>query len=514
MKEDKTISELQVQLESANRQLLQAEASLAKETAARGVAEKRLVYVLTEAEGTKQEEERLLLLLDTLDAECFIKDRDGVYQYINRAFAEQFGVKREDVIGKDDMLVFGAETADMLQENDRRIMVSKKPEAVEEATTLQGDKFVVYLTNKTPIIDENGEVTGICGAGVDITYQKEIENQIRRSEEKYRNLVERISEAIYSVDNEGVITYVSPSIEELLGYSPSELIGEPITQYLQPEELPHLSSNLQRLSIGEIPGPSEYKTHTKTGETRWVRASSYPILQGDQVVGVQGVLADITDHKMAELQITQAATTAERERLARELHDSVTQTLYSVAAIAEALPRIWERNKEQARQGLSDLTTLTQAALAEMRTLLFELRPGALEKQNLAELIRQLAHGLMGRTRMPINLNLEGDCDISPDVQIALYRITQEALNNIVKHARADQAQISLECGPGIIKLRIKDNGVGFNPGSVTSHPLGLEIMRERSQDIGADFEIDSKPNIGTQVSVIWQTEQEGSRNE
>ncbi len=476
-----------------------------------GIPQQQIGVIRDIDERKQQEEENrsLLLLLDTLDGECFIKDKDGIYQYINKAFETQFGVKREDVVGKDDAYVFGPEAAVMLRENDQRIMAAKKSEAVEESTYLQGQKFVVYLTNKTPIFDDNGNVTGICGVGVDITDQKEIENKLRQSEEKYRNLVEQISEVIYSIDMDGVITYISPAVESFLGYSPSEVIGHSFNQFIASDDLPHASNRFNQLTSGVISGPNEYMALTKSGETRWMRASSQPVMDGDQVVGVQGVLADITSHKMTEMQITQAATSAERERLARELHDSVTQTLYSVAAITEALPRIWERNPEQARAGLDELTTLTHAAQAEMRTLLLELRPGALEKQNLAELLRRLAQGLIGRTRMPVNLSVDDDCSMPTDVRIALYRITQEALNNIVKHARASQAQVSLECETGLVKLLVSDDGVGFNPQSVTSHRLGLDIMRERAQDIGAVFEIVSRADHGTQITLLWQDQQD-----
>ena len=165
-----------------------------------------VIRVIDERVRQEEEKEKLFLLLDILDAECFIKDKDGIYQYIIRVFEEQFGVKREDVIGKDDIFVFGPETAAMLRENDRRIMASKKTEAVEESTILQGEKFVVYLTNKTPVMDENVEVTGIFGVGVDITYQKEIENQLRLSEQKYRVLVEQSHDVVYAVGVDGIIT--------------------------------------------------------------------------------------------------------------------------------------------------------------------------------------------------------------------------------------------------------------------------------------------------------------------
>ena len=180
-----------------------------------------------------------------------------------------------------------------------------------------------------------------------------------------------------------------------------------------------------------------------------------------------------------------------------------------MAAIADALPRIWERDQEQARKGLGDLTTLTNAALAEMRTLLLELRPETLEKQELPELLHQLSQGLMGRTSIQVSMNIDEHCFLPGEAKIALYRITQEALNNIIKHSRTISAQINLVCDGGLVKLNISDNGVGFNPLSVSVHRLGLDIMRERAQDIGAHFAIESQANQGTMISVVWQKEKD-----
>ena len=138
------------------------------------------IGVIRDVTARIQQEETtrsLMLLLETLDAECFIKDKDGIYQYINKAFERQFSVNRENAIGKGDAYVFGEETAAFLRENDLRIMASGETESLEESTTLKDGGYVVYVTIKTPITDANGQVSGICGVGINITRQKQIETK-------------------------------------------------------------------------------------------------------------------------------------------------------------------------------------------------------------------------------------------------------------------------------------------------------------------------------------------------
>jgi nitrate/nitrite-specific signal transduction histidine kinase len=199
------------------------------------------------------------------------------------------------------------------------------------------------------------------------------------------------------------------------------------------------------------------------------------------------------------------ATIEERQRLARELHDAVTQSLFSSSLIAEVLPRLFERNPEEGHKRLDELRQLTRGALAEMRTLLMELRPSALEEAELGDLLRQLREAFVGRSRIPVNFVVEGELDPPRDVKVGLYRIIQEALNNIVKHASASQVDLNLHCAPEGIELSIKDDGRGFDPSDVPFDHLGLGIMRERAQEIGAEIEINTAPGQGTQVSVTWK---------
>jgi signal transduction histidine kinase len=198
--------------------------------------------------------------------------------------------------------------------------------------------------------------------------------------------------------------------------------------------------------------------------------------------------------------------------------------LFSASLISEALPELWESDQEEGRQLLAELRRLSRGALAEMRTLLLELRPAVLAEANLAELLHQLGEAVAGRTGADVLVQVQV-CDrpsdqipvLSSDVRIALYRITQETLNNVVKHASAGRVAVRLRCNPpdaGVdgqqptwVALQVEDDGRGFDPGCVPPDRLGLGIIRERAQAIGADLEIESQPGQGTRVTVTWQEE-------
>ncbi len=205
-------------------------------------------------------------------------------------------------------------------------------------------------------------------------------------------------------------------------------------------------------------------------------------------------------------QAEQTAITAERNRLARELHDAVTQTLFSANLIADVIPRIWKRDPEEGMKNLEELRQLTRGALAEMRTMLLEMRPESLERADIKSLLTQLADAFIGRVRVPVSLVIEGDCELSQDVKIVFYRVAQEALNNIAKHSGARQVDVHLQCQPGQMRLMIKDDGLGFEPGSITPEHLGIAIMRERANSIGASLKIESQVGQGTTVELGWRS--------
>jgi signal transduction histidine kinase len=201
--------------------------------------------------------------------------------------------------------------------------------------------------------------------------------------------------------------------------------------------------------------------------------------------------------------VEETAAAAERSRLARDLHDAVTQTLFSASLIAEVLPRLWERNPAEGQRRLAEIRELTRGALAEMRTLLLELRPSALVEADLGDLLRQLAESITGRARIPVTVTLEGSCQEEPEVKVALYRVAQEALNNAAKHSEASRVQITLRCTSNLVELRVSDDGRGFDIESVPPDHLGLGIMQERAEAIGAKLSIQSQIGRGTEITTI-----------
>jgi nitrate/nitrite-specific signal transduction histidine kinase len=210
----------------------------------------------------------------------------------------------------------------------------------------------------------------------------------------------------------------------------------------------------------------------------------------------------------------ESAVAAERGRLARELHDSVTQTLFSANLIAGVLPMLWESDPAEGRERLGELHELTRGALAEMRALLLELRPAALVETPLPDLLRHLADAVAGRARLAVHLDAEDDVEVPAEVRIALYRIAQEALNNVAKHAGARSVWLTLRTlwslpeGEGRsrgVELRVMDDGQGFDPARVPADHLGLRIMRERIEGVGGDLRVTSAPDEGTLVCVVWR---------
>jgi len=364
--------------------------------------------------------------------------------------------------------------------------------------------------------------------------RRRAQESLREREARLRNLLDTMAEGVIRMDPQGRIVRANPAAERILGLTRSQSgsppYAEPDARLLRPdgtlmpeEEMPGNRSMREQRPVQDLLVAIQHPG----GSWNWLNVNTTPLLAKDgEVEGAVAVFVDITPLKTAQerleashanlekqveertgeltRQTAKLATTQERERLARELHDSVSQTLYSASLIAEATPRVWERDPEEGRRRLDEMRLIMRGAMAQMRTLLLELRPAALARGSLGDLLRQLAESIGGHEDSPVRVEINGDCTLPVDAKLALYRIAQEAMNNAVKHAGGGRVELSLCCGNGRVELSIRDDGPGFEPEKVPAGGLGLGIMRERAENSGAAFTIESRPGQGTRVTAIW----------
>ncbi len=199
------------------------------------------------------------------------------------------------------------------------------------------------------------------------------------------------------------------------------------------------------------------------------------------------------------------ATLQERQRLARDLHDGVKQSLFAATSMSEALPRLWDRDSGRAKIILAQVVTLNRSALAQMQGVLFELLPDSSVQIPLGGLLRQLSEAVRGHREITAELEIEGGEPTLPvDVHMEFYRIAQESLNNILKHSQATQFNIHLNNQPDQLTMTIHDNGCGFDSTDISAG-MGLGIMQERAAIVHATLHITSSSGMGTEVKLLWK---------
>jgi two-component system sensor histidine kinase ChiS len=201
----------------------------------------------------------------------------------------------------------------------------------------------------------------------------------------------------------------------------------------------------------------------------------------------------------------------ERNRLARELHDSVAQSMYGVTLYAEVITQLLSSGQtDEAASYLGELKDTAQESLAEMRLLIYELRPPVLEEEGLASALQARLEAVESRAGLEIEFNTEGEICLGSEIEAALYRIAQEALNNVLKHAQARRVAVSLAQDWRRVTLEVADDGLGFDPTEASrGGGMGLWGMRERAAEIGARLEVESAIGTGTMVSVVWEAGEE-----
>ncbi|MBE2270339.1 MAG: PAS domain-containing protein [Anaerolinea sp.] len=324
---------------------------------------------------------------------------------------------------------------------------------------------------------------------------------------------DQVSEIVTITNVFGEHIFLNQAFTRVTGYVLSDFKNIRPLGLVHPDDVSSVMDVLQKLVNGAESVTASHRLRKKDGEYLYVETLLYFLRpegssETSLIVGIARSpdLREVEGIYASEIleQARQLAALEERQRLARDLHDAVSQTLFSASVFAETLPILIDANPAEVVKGLNKLAALTKGALAEMRTLLVELRPGAMADIDLSTLLTYLVNSF--RTRLDGDITFENQgCakNIDTDTKVSVYRIAQEALNNVARHARATLVNVRLECTEGQVTLEIHDNGRGFDAKSVSASHLGLRIMFERAEASGVMLDIISEPGQGTMVRVV-----------
>lgn len=374
--------------------------------------------------------------------------------------------------------------------------------------------------------DDSGKAVRIIGVVQDITERKLAEEQVRVSQERFRMMVENVRDyAIYMLDVKGYITSWNLGAERIEGYLADEIIGKHYSRFFLADHATRGDPGMQ-LQFASLQGryESEGWRVRKNGTQFWAHVILTPLRdEPGNLRGFSEIVHDITDRKRVEEDLHSYAdrlkTTSrrlvevqesERRLLATELHDRVGQNLtalgINLSIVAGGLPA---GTKPELAARLEDCNVLVEGTVDAMRDVMAELRPHALDDYGLPAALRSLATGFSRRTGIQVAFEKEGrGADLPKPVDLAMFRIAQEALNNVAKHASAKRVEIAIRRKNGNAVLSVSDNGVGFDPqrigGPRAEAGWGLLIMRERAEAVGAQFSLKAGPNSGVQVLVEY----------
>jgi PAS domain S-box-containing protein len=476
-------------------------------------------------EALRESEERFRQLAENIRDLFWIKTPDFKrVLYLSPIYESMSGRSRQERYRDQDYQPF----LERIVPEDRERMAEIMRRGAEaefeiEFRILRPDGSVRWIRDRGfPIRDQSGRIYRVAGIAQDITERKTAEEALRESEERFRQIAENIHEVFWlrSPDLKQLL-YVSPMYEKVCGRTRESLYAAGPELAVHPEDRPRVIEALESIEGREF--EIEYRIITKDGDVRWIRDRGFPVRDGSGAVcRMGGVAQDITDRKEAEDRLKasseqlralsaslQSARETEAARIAHQIHDELGGILTGLRWELEALERTVQHPADAGQlQGMRDklaaMVGLTDTTINVVRRIASELRPSILDDLGLLEAIEWQTQQFQART----GIQCRCDCSLQSiplgDQQsTAVFRIVQEALTNILRHAQATGVVVAMKEDDAMFILTVADNGRGITPAEMVSRDsLGLLGMQERAHLIGGCVDIVGLKGTGTTLHV------------
>jgi PAS domain S-box-containing protein len=463
--------------------------------------------------------QQLQLVTDNMPAAVARYSRGQRYVWVSKTYTAWLGRLPDKIVGCLIADVVGSEGYEVFRPHIEKVLSGQRDEFETRVSFLPGGTrwiHVVYV----PTTGQDLKVDGWIGVLADVTERHEAEERLRKSEERFRATFFQAAVGIAQTSVEGQWRLLNDRLCEIVGYSQDELREKRLIEITHPDDCEALLAARHKLLAGEISTWSSDKRYIrKDGVTGWARVFvSLVRNQANEPQYFVTVVEDITEKILAERALQQSrqelralagrlinAEDEERKRISRELHDELSQKLALLAFNIGGLLMEHAPSAEKINEQLRDLQVHVKQLAQDVRQISHQLHPSILDDLGLVSALSELCEEFSAREGIEVAFESEAVPQVLPiDIASCLYRLSQEALHNVLKHAQASQARLKLNASADGIHLCIRDNGVGFDSESGLSQPgLGIVSMKERVGLVQGEFSIHSRLGEGTEVRVF-----------
>jgi two-component system cell cycle sensor histidine kinase/response regulator CckA len=466
------------------------------------------------AEGALRhsEEQYRLITENTKDLICTL-DLQGNFNYVSPSFKEVLGYSSEELIGLNAFSLIHPDDREAIIKIYQQALIKKESRTVQFRYQDRNSHWHIFESVGNWIFDGNGTPQKGVIVSRDITERKKAEQALRESEEKFRDLIENINDVIYTLNTDGIITYLSPVVEQVLGYKPAEVIGQPFNRFIHEEDLPRMRERFSELLEGKL-GPNEYRIMMKNGGVRWVCISSRPLYREGSVIGIRGSLIDVTERKQAEEKMAilqeQFRQSQKLEAIGR-LAGGIAHDFNNILAVIQGYSELclFKIAKEDPmREDIETIINAGKRAVNLVGQLLTFSRRKAMEMKVIE--LNPLLQNLEKMLRRVIGEDVELITVLADNlgrVKVDSGQIEQILLNLAVnaRDAMPSGGKLTIETADVTLDETFRENPIGLKPGHyvmISMTDTGLGMTQEVKEQIFEPFFTTKEIGKGTGLGL------------